>query len=532
MLPRLDAFGGLMGSPCPSGPAKHFYTAKIDHRWVLCTPAGNRMWMLAVYQVISDDHVDELKSSYSKRIALKYGSTDAWSQAQAMRLKAWGFNAVGPYAHYSMWQKLPSYHLAKATPSAFENRFGLAPGPTKNLIQGLDPKYWAGWRGGHFPDVFDPNFEIFWNNYMAQDRLGVRAMYSSPHLLGIGTDDRDDLFLFGPGNDVPNCCAHEHLGRAALVMAPTQSRTGAGTPLTDTKVYTKLALRDLLKARYEGDIARLNAAWGAAYTGWDSDGGWGSGNGLLDENGRHRWVGKDEVDLSDITAAMRRDLDDFLYQIARRYFEVTTTAIRRALGKEKVLIFGPSTFNTYGLTRPPILRAAGEFCDVVQATVDGGPKAVELTYKYIGQKPFVTWETAVANPDSPLWRDRITGQMWAVATQQARAELYARNALDRFNARDPLTGDYPIIGLSYWEFHDNYGERRNFGLVSLSDNAYDGQEAVAGTVRCQWPLDNYTCGREERNYGNFLGGARRANLQILRSLAGAASGSPGSGSNR
>ncbi len=513
--PRLDRFGGLVNHPCPSGPARHFYTAKIDHRWVLCTPAGNQFWLLSVYKVDGDEHVDELGSSYSKRVAAKYGSTQGWAQAQINRLKAWGFNGLGPYSHYSLWGSFPSFQLAKNTPWSLENRMELAPGPTKDLFRGFNSRYYdASW--GQFPDVFDPNFEIYWNKAMAANVPGI-AIYSSPYLIGIATDDRDDLFGFGPGPELGG--EHPNLGRLALLMSPTQLRSRNGTVYRDSKVYTKFALRDFLQARYKNDLARLNSAWNSSYTSWDSDGGWGKGNGLLDEDGRHRWTGKDATGLSDLTPAMARDLDEFLYQIARRYFFVTTTAIRKVLGKEKVLIFGPSTFNSNGLTFAPILRAAGEYCDVVQASVEAGPIAVQRTYQYTGHKPLVTWEGLAANADSALWRNPVERASWTASTQAERGQLYTRNALDRFNARDAATGDYPVIGIAYWEFHDNYGERRNFGLVSLSDNAYDGKEAATGTHACQWPLENYLCGREERSYGDFLGASRRANLRILQSLA-------------
>jgi hypothetical protein len=84
------------------------------------------------------------------------------------------------------------------------------------------------------------------------------------------------------------------------------------------------------------------------------------------------------------------------------------------------------------------------------------------------------------------------------------------------------------VGFIWWEFHDNYGERANWGLVTLSDNAYDGKEAtvsggrpgVVGSARCRdaW---GFPCGSEERDYGDFLSVVRDTNFNILRNLIGA-----------
>ena len=126
----------------------------------------------------------------------------------------------------------------------------------------------------------------------------------SDYLVGLNVDDLDELNGFGAGADFPTLTNgypdsgigrwHPHLGWIVLVTAPTQSSgTDAnGNPISysDTTVYSKLALSNWLATRYNGNIAALNQAWGSTYSMFGSAGGWGTGSGVLDEDGTHSWV--------------------------------------------------------------------------------------------------------------------------------------------------------------------------------------------------------------------------------------------------
>jgi hypothetical protein len=72
---------------------------------------------------------------------------------------------------------------------------------------------------------------------------------------------------------------------------------------------------------------------------------------------------------------------------------------------------------------------------------------------------------------------------------------------------------------------DNWGEKNDWGLVSLSDNAYDGHEATTGTggvgvrsIPCSPPLENYMCGGEERNYGNLIQLVTQAHQAVMQAV--------------
>jgi hypothetical protein len=66
--------------------------------------------------------------------------------------------------------------------------------------------------------------------------------------------------------------------------------------------------------------------------------------------------------------------------------------------------------------------------------------------------------------------------------------------------------------LEFFAYLDNWAEKSNSGLVTLRGNAYDGEEAVMAIGKDPW---GYPTGGEERDYGDFLTGAREANLAVL-----------------
>jgi peroxiredoxin len=65
------------------------------------------------------------------------------------------------------------------------------------------------------------------------------------------------------------------------------------------------------------------------------------------------------------------------------------------------------------------------------------------------------------------------------------------------------------VGFNWWSWQDF--QNLNQGLVSIHDNAYDGHEAVTGTVPCFPPTQTLTCGREEANYADTISQIKTAN---------------------
>src|SRR2546423_3401812 len=77
-----------------------------------------------------------------------------------------------------------------------------------------------------------------------------------------------------------------------------------------------------------------------------------------------------------------------------------------------------------------------------------------------------------------------------------------------FNGKVSSTGIQPVIGTKVWAWADSWGEKANWGLVSFSDNAYDGKEALVGGSVDPW---GYKTGAEEKNFGSFIGVVKTTN---------------------
>jgi hypothetical protein len=313
-----------------------------------------------------------------------------------------------------------------------------------------------------------------------------------------------------------------HLGYLALVTAPTQQKNPEShAQYADTRLYTKARLCDFLRQKY-GTLEAFNAAWGANYTTFGSDGSWPGGSGLLDENGRpsHPWLGTGDPALPPSAGAnpnLVRDLDEFLYLIARQFLSTERDALRTVA--PHTLFFGPTTIGGWWApARAPIYRAARESLDVISITTDASQRQLDFVAGAAGDMPLMVWEGVVANADSSQWRHTKQpgiSASWFVDTQEARGEHYRQDMENLFNAR-PSTGAHPFVGHLWWAWTDSLPEERNWGLVSLMDNAYDGYEAGKSLGTDAW---GFPTGGEERNYGDFLGPARAVNFSIIEHLA-------------
>ncbi len=518
--PGRDRFGGLL-TRAIAPPDEHFRVIRARERWMFATPDGHPFWMLGVFDVNLSTSEYLPGHSYHGNILAKYGSETAWGRQMARRLRRWGFNTLAEYSSsYALPVPLdgrpanpvPLPFLALIRPSYYSlrNRWRLASGAVKDIVAATDPAIYTGWRREGLPDVFDPLFSAYAEMEAAQL---ARRLPPSPYLLGVATDDAQDLFGFGPGPAIAAARVHPHIGWLVLAANPrVRENPELRERYANPSLFSKLALRAWLRRRYPA-IAELNRAWGSHYTSFGSDGGWPRGRGWLDESGRNPWVGRDYKTLSAAAPALRADLDGFLYEFARRYFQAVCAACRRHFpGK---LVFGPATLNGWGgLTRAPILRAAGQFLDVVQANADSA-EILNATLQAAGDRPLVAWMGMAANADSDL-ADYLPPQGTPLyTTQPARGQAYAR-ALRRAFTLASARGLRPLAGVKFWALVDSWPEKTNWGLVTFRDNAYDGREAVRAAARDPW---GYPTGGEARDYGDSLGAIQRANHALAARLA-------------
>jgi hypothetical protein len=531
---QVDRFGGVITPGAKLNATGRWRTAKVGDRWVLMTPDGHPFWMIGVWFVGGDTHKDERGVSLDQRMNDKYGSEPVkWLQANR-RLRSWGFNAIGPYS-YRMMMPMDSEPEWTGTEQPVKMPFiwisrhpairGRKEGVFKNLFAGADKSVssvgdqsWA-----NFPDVFDPAWVRNAQEVLNADHE-LATVSQSPYMIGLYGDDTDYLSGFGPGPEFasqPAGKTHPHLGYVALITAPTQEKAKeSGAKYADARVHTKLRLSDFLREKYKS-IDALNSSWQASYTTFGSDGGWPGGKGLLDENGRgsHRWLGTGNPELLPYSGAnpnMVRDLDDFLYLIARQYFTTERDAVRAIA--PHALFFGPTTVGGWWApARAPIYRAAGESLDAIGVTSDGSQEQLDFVMRAAGDIPLLVWEGVVANADSGQWRharykEQASSQ---VDTQAERAARYRRDVEWLFRARTS-NGVHPFIGHLLWAWTDSVPEEMNWGLVSLMDNAYDGHEAGKNLGTDAW---GYRVGGEERNYGDFVGPVRAVNFSVMEQLA-------------
>jgi hypothetical protein len=289
-----------------------------------------------------------------------------------------------------------------------------------------------------------------------------------------------------------------------------------GPNLSGTINYTTGALTITFAAGYA-------PANGAAVTTNYVAGGWGVGTGLLDEDGRNTsWMGTDSVNLTGSNANFVTDINGFLYKLAYDYFSGTRTHTLSHFNSVQSgwqpLFFGPNSVMYWDSPpRAPVLQAASTTLDAL--LIVGNPatqEELDFIYTNAGNKPLIEELFSEANPDSALFAvPPDYSQTWLeYTTQQSRAAGYASLMLAAKTASPPgimaatYTGNgvSPYVGMTWWQYVDQV-PTDNFGLVTPSDNAYDGNEAVTAAVPCSAPLAAYTCGGEQNNYGNLLTGA-------------------------
>lgn len=521
-----DEYGGYVDIPIPGARIGHWGTAKIGNRWVLVTPEGNAFINLGVYNLGQGSGKDKTGASYFDYWRKKYTwSASIFCTAQLKRLRDWGFNSIADYAysHCKGYSKV-GRELGNRTPAftypingadySRRNVNGLIKGHVKELIRPCNGnyKFW----GAKVVDYFDSRFAEYIEKRLL---LKYKKQLSDPYCIGVSTDEADNLFGFGAGDDWGEGHTNAHLGLIVAVVPPTQDiDPDKKWKYTDTKTYSKHALKNFLQDRY-GTIEALNAAWGSNYTTFESDGGWEIGSGFLDEDGRKKhkaWLGTDE-NLSDGTADpdVKKDLDDFLYALANHYFKTYHDIIKKYF--PNVLQVGPGYIGSWG--QPPrrqVLRAASQYLDVYRSGLKEPDlrEKIDFTVKYLGKEmPMIAWVGTSANADSGLHQYKFNS-IRDQPTQEKRGEYYKKNLIDLFMTSSS-DGSYMYCGIQLWEWTDHWNEKTNWGLISIKDNAYDGFEAKKRTSLNE---EGRMIGGEKKDYGDFITSVREANREVLLTI--------------
>jgi len=526
---NLDTYGGIAGASSPNGGTGYFRLEKFNNRWLFVTPAGNYFWMRAVQSVDPGDG----GTVEVNKVAAKYPlGRFQWGDQANRRLNKWGFNTIGEYSYTyvlpdpmygsSTSSTVPHPYIRIIKPSAYagDSRFAYH---VKDVVFGMSTTYYRDYRG-HLADVFDPAFATVANDLAKQDDT-TYGLDNSKYLIGTTTDDLDELFGFGGGpNTVDTSWRHPEIGWMVAITGPSQSVNQDGTiTYTDQTVYSKAAWANFLAQKY-GTISALNSAWGANYTTFGSAGGYGVGSGLLDEDGRHSWIGNDNFALSNTNSSTAADMRAFTQQFADKYFSVVATAIRTYTPHH--LVFGPDAIGASA--RPGILAAAAKWVDVVQVTsyYANTNALLQQAYGSMGRdKPLLGYLLTTACANSPYATSCTQqGSSTDYASQTARGSAHANfvNALYSFTASNAVQ---PVVGADMWEWTDKTigGERGPFGLVTVLDNAQDGKENVIAAGLDAW---GFPTGGEAANYGDFLSAVTAQNKQVDSNVLALFGGTP------
>lgn len=220
LLVLLVAAGCEIGRP-PRGPMNcvinegansgFFHVVYDCKRYWLATPDDKPFWSFGVNHVAwTGDRGKDGSNPYADTVQAKYENEDAWADATAERLKAWGWNTIGSWSSPSMGERMPyTFNLQLAQ---------------------------AAWQTGELPDYFDEG----WANRvgeLAVERIGDRA--DDPNLIGWFIDNE---LRWGPD------------WRASLHLFDEYLAKPADAP-------GKKALVAVLEERHE-TIERFNEAWG------------------------------------------------------------------------------------------------------------------------------------------------------------------------------------------------------------------------------------------------------------------------------
>ena len=510
-----DTYGGLTAAHATKPATGFFHMEKQNGRWKLVSPLGNDLYLLSVFNA----NYGFLESwVIPKRY---HGDADLWAVHRGERMLSWGFNTLGEYTGFcglpvGSWGgkdgnavKLPFiFFMSAASDSLYHpSELGLAE-PLKQIINGIPSSTYncnSNYCGEGVLDVFDPKWaQAYAGEVTMNQQIFTGGFANIPWMIGITTEDAD---FFWPLKSIGST---GYPTTGWLVAVTNFQQAG----FKDTKLYSKYAWVAYLQQKY-GTIAKLNAAWGSNYTTFGDSGGFGVGTGVLDEDGRHKWIGTDPYGLKNESPALQADINAFLYQYTYQMESVAVKAIRSY--DKNHMIFAPSALGGYEAMgiRPQVLQALADagvdalaigYSPLVPQNVSTITQAYDLT-----GKPTIVWYGITANQDSYFHGYQSAGADYP--TQQTRGLHYNSDLSVLYNAK-ATNGDHPILGLDFWSLTDSgSGEHTNFGLMSNRDNSYDGKAAIVAPGTDKW---GFATGGEDLNYGDFLDEVTQTNLNTVK----------------
>ena len=381
----LDDYSGLTAAPVPGcNQTGYFQMLKVQGRWLLATPECNTFYELSIYDADITFILPQIMTD-------RYGDDKTvWAEHTLNRMQDYGFNSLDIFYSTKLlpvetyWQDPAPIHIPfllynPAMINVRQNPQGSGlTEPMKNLCAGRDSSGLNDYCGFTL-DIFDPAWQAA-NNYEVTNlstQVFTDGFADSPWVIGISLGDSGNLStMVGNGSGANGAGMYPHVG---MLVATTnfQQTTyddgayGSGT-YNDPNVYSKLAWMTYLQNKYH-TIAALNTAWntGGYYTTFADDGGFGTGSGVLDEDGRHtQWFGNDFYNLKGMNSNLQNDVNQYLYDFALQAYKVQADAFR-TYDTKHLFVCGVFGGNGVGGARPEVLQGLKDSgCDIQVWTWD------------------------------------------------------------------------------------------------------------------------------------------------------------------
>lgn len=449
---KLDRYGGVRGLR-GHNHSGFFRVEKIGDRFYLITPENNAFISTAVTTALFDDRwgghcppIESYPTPFGNKA--RYNSDrSAWQAGLKANLWRFGFNSLG------CWCEAGVPGISENVQCLHIDHHAISKGTAK--------------IGRNFPDVFDPRFVE-----AVEERAKSLARYKdSPFRIGAFPDNE----IGWQGPDYWGKQGGPTLPDAFIAME-------ANVPAKQFWAGT------LLKSKYR-TIGRLNAAYGTTFADFLGEG--------------DTLVNATQLPNDESHPAIFEDKKDFVEAIADRYYNVTTSLMRKYDPNHLVFSARWALWTTafhkdwpeYQAYNERIWKKAGEYCDIIaiNSYMDNG--ALERDHKLYSRwfaatgKPFMITEWATFADDTqfaqhPEWR----------RYQKHRGEFYfdqVKTLMDFAFAGPKGEVLHPCVGVQWFQYYDEPslgrtdGERVNFGLLTVQDEPYQTALDVMRTLNIQ-----------------------------------------------
>ena len=534
----LDSYSGLTAAPVPGcTPTGYFQILKVKGRWYYADPECNAFYQFAVYASYPG-------FIYSDVFYSRYGGDNSkWALRSLKREVAYGFNTQDIF--YSNFMLPVDTATSSAPPvkvpfllffstmndASYDPKLLGLSEPIKNYCDGRDANGYQGYCL-YTLDVIDPNWTVANEAELHVQINTFKGSFNTiPWIPAISLGDADQVFMFkGNGTRFPE---YPHPAMIVATSAFNYNLPPVNGNWLRPILYSKAAWtcnavandpqnfppgQSFLEKKY-GTVAALNTAWGTGgfYTSFCDAGGYGTGTGVLDEDGRHTaWLGNDFYNQTGMNPNLKADLDAYLYQMSYQVYYPQVSTVR-AYDTNHVLMCGVHGGTGDGGMRPIVTQAFKDAgCQILVMQWDSMhhdyPLAAnKAVYDEVGL-PLTVFYGVSSQADSDEANNG--GGVWDAdyPTQLSRGQHYNSDNLAIFGSQ-ASNNDYYVMGIDFWGLTDDTS--LDWGFITLRDNVYDGICAVQTYSMDQY---GYPCGGETANYGDFTNEVTQTNSAIQQQI--------------